>query len=70
MKGSAGISPSADGLAVWAETGVVLADEFRDGNVPAQMEPLNAARRLLPRCRRWWRRIIFAVTRPAMKRGW
>jgi len=32
-------------LAVWAETGVVLADEFRDGNVPAQMEPLNAAQR-------------------------
>jgi hypothetical protein len=32
-------------LAVWAETGVVLADEFRDGNVPAQMEPLNAAKR-------------------------
>jgi hypothetical protein len=32
-------------LAVWAGIGVVLADEFRDGNVPAQMEPLNAARR-------------------------
>ena len=32
-------------LAVWAETGAVLADEFRDGNVPAQMEPLNAAQR-------------------------
>ena len=31
-------------LAVWAETSVVLADEFRDGNVPAQMEPLNVAR--------------------------
>lgn len=27
-------------LAVWAETNVVLADQFRDGNVPAQMEPL------------------------------
>ena len=26
-------------LAVWAETGLVLADQFRDGNVPAQMEP-------------------------------
>src|ERR1019366_7701709 len=30
-------------LAVWAETGLVLADEFRDGNVPAMMEPLNVA---------------------------
>jgi hypothetical protein len=31
-------------LAVWAETGLVLADQFRDGNVPAQMEPLEVAR--------------------------
>jgi hypothetical protein len=30
-------------LAVWAETGLVLADQFRDGNVPAMMEPLNVA---------------------------
>lgn len=27
-------------LAVWVDTGLVLADQFRDGNVPAQMEPL------------------------------
>lgn len=32
-------------LAVWAETGLVLADQFRDGNVPAQMEPLEVAKR-------------------------
>ena len=32
-------------LAVWAEMGLVLADQFRDGNVPAQMEPLEVARR-------------------------
>ena len=32
-------------LAVWAETGLVLADQFRDGNVPAQMEPLAGAQR-------------------------
>ncbi len=32
-------------LAVWAETGLVRADQFRDGNVPAQMEPLEVARR-------------------------
>ena len=31
-------------LAVWAETEVVLADQFRDGNVPAQMEPLPVAK--------------------------
>src|SRR5260370_10493779 len=30
-------------LAVWAEMDVVLADEFRDGNVPAQMAPLTVA---------------------------
>jgi hypothetical protein len=33
-------------LAVWAEMDVVLADEFRDGNVPAQM-----AKRLDPASR-------------------
>lgn len=31
-------------LAVWAELNVVLADEFRDGNVPAMMEPLHVAK--------------------------
>lgn len=31
-------------LAVWAEMDVVLADEFRDGNVPAQMAPLTVAK--------------------------
>jgi hypothetical protein len=31
-------------LAVWAETNLVLADEFRDGNVPAMMEPLTVAK--------------------------
>jgi Transposase DDE domain group 1 len=30
-------------LAVWAETNLVLADQFRDGNVPAIMEPLQVA---------------------------
>ncbi|MGO8787328.1 MAG: hypothetical protein ACLQVL_08090 [Terriglobia bacterium] len=32
-------------LAVWAETGQVLADQFRDGNVPAQRAPLEVAQR-------------------------
>ena len=32
-------------LAVWAEMDVVLADEFRDSNVPAMMAPLAVAKR-------------------------
>jgi hypothetical protein len=32
-------------LAVWAETGLILADQFRDGNVPSMMDPLRVARR-------------------------
>jgi hypothetical protein len=32
-------------LVLWAEEDLVVADEFRDGNVPAGMQPLNAARR-------------------------
>jgi hypothetical protein len=40
-EGECGYQPM---LAVWAEMGVVLADEFRDGNVPGLMEPLNAAK--------------------------
>jgi len=32
-------------LAVWAEMNLIVCDQFRDGNVPAQQEPLEAARR-------------------------
>ena len=32
-------------LALWAEMNLVVADEFRDGNVPAQQQPLAVARR-------------------------
>jgi hypothetical protein len=32
-------------VAVWAEADLVLADEFRDGNVPAHQEPLGCAQR-------------------------
>ena len=32
-------------LAVWAEMNAVLADEFRDGNVPAMMDLLDVAKR-------------------------
>jgi len=41
-KGERGYQPM---LALWAEMNLVLADEFRDGNVPAQMAPLRVARR-------------------------
>ncbi len=30
-------------MALWAEADLVLADEFRDGNVPAHQEPVNCA---------------------------
>ena len=32
-------------MAVWAEMNVVLAEEFRDGNVPAMMAPLAVAQK-------------------------
>lgn len=41
-KGIKGYQPM---VATWAEADLVLADEFRDGNVPAQMAPLNCAKR-------------------------
>ncbi len=41
-KGGRGYQPT---LAVWAEEDLVLADEFRDGNVPAGMKPLRVAKR-------------------------
>ena len=40
-EGSRGYQPM---LAVWAETNVILADELRDGNVPALQDPLNVAK--------------------------
>ena len=41
-QGASGYQPM---LALWAEMNLVLADEFRDGNVTAQKEPLRVARR-------------------------
>jgi hypothetical protein len=40
--GGSGYQPM---LALWVEMNLVLADEFRDGNVPAQKEPLRVALR-------------------------
>jgi len=41
-KGGRGYQPS---YMVWAETGLVVADEFRDGNVPAGMQNLQLVRK-------------------------
>jgi len=41
-EGSTGYQPL---LALWAEMNVVVADEFRDGNVPAQQAPLPVTQR-------------------------
>jgi hypothetical protein len=38
-----GIKGYQPAVAVWAEADLVLADEFRDGNVPAGMDPLRLA---------------------------
>ena len=40
-EGSTGYQPM---LALWAEMDLIVADEFRDGNVPAMREPLRVAR--------------------------
>ena len=40
-EGTRGYQPM---LAVWAETELILADEFRDGNVPALSSPLTCAK--------------------------
>jgi len=41
-QGGCGYQPM---LALWAEMNAIVADEFRDGNVPALQEPLRVARR-------------------------
>jgi hypothetical protein len=41
-EGGSGYQPM---VALWAELNVVVAEEFRDGNVPAQKDPLRVAQR-------------------------
>jgi Transposase DDE domain group 1 len=41
-EGGSGYQPM---VALWAEMNVVVADEFRDGNVPAQKDPLGVTQR-------------------------
>lgn len=43
-KGGKGYQPM---LAVWAEADVVIAQEFRDGNVPARQSPLTCCKRAM-----------------------
>src|SRR5664279_4907465 len=50
-------------LALWAELNVVVADEFRDGNVPAQQAPLPVTQRGFRHCRRRLRNATFAGIR-------
>src|SRR5215472_1852148 len=56
--------------AVGAETGLVLADQFRDGNVPAPREPLEVAKRALAERGEaillWWR---FGLSRKRVGEG-
>jgi hypothetical protein len=42
--GERGYQPMLGHRGDWAEMDVVLADQFRDGNVPAMMEPLRVAK--------------------------
>lgn len=43
-KGGRGYQPTS---VVWSEADLIVADEFRDGNVPAGMNPLEVAKRAL-----------------------
>ena len=54
-------------LAVWAETNVVLADEFRDGNVPAMMDPLTVAQQAFAALPETVTTYYYRGIRPAMK---
>ena len=55
-------------LALWAEMNVVVADEFRDGNVPAQQALLPVAKRAFRALPETMRSAIFAGIRRATKR--
>lgn len=56
-------------LAVWAEMHVVLADEFRDGNVPAMMEPLTVAKKAFAALPRTVTRYYFRGDSACHERG-
>lgn len=55
-------------LALWAEMGVVLAEEFRDSNVPALKDPLRVAQRAFAALPESIQQRYFGGTRPATRR--
>lgn len=57
-------------LALWVEMDLALPDEFRDGNVPAHVEPLPMTRRPSRRCLGACGSILFAGTWPAGIGSW
>lgn len=63
-EGSHGYQPM---LALWAEINVVLADQFRDGNVPTIQQPLSVARRAFAALPETVRERYFRGMRPATK---
>ena len=54
-------------LAVWAEVDLIVADEFRDGNVPAIMKPLTVAKRAFAALPETVETFTTEATRPAKK---
>lgn len=57
-------------LSLWVEMDLALADEFRNGNVPAHVELLPIARGPSRRCLEACGSIVFARRRPAGIGGW
>jgi len=54
-------------LALWAEMNVIVADQFRDGNVPALQQPLAVAQRAFQSCRKASASITSEETRLVMR---
>lgn len=55
-EGTRGFQPL---VAVWAEQDLIVADEFRDGNVPAGKDPLSSVQRAFQTLPPWVRRRYF-----------
>lgn len=57
-------------MALWVEMDSALSDDFREGNVPAHVEPLPMTRRPSRRCLEACGSILFARRRPAGIGSW
>src|ERR1035438_31255 len=57
-------------LAVWAETNVVVADEYHDGNVPAILDPLSLVKRCFSALPETVSTFSIAATRRATSVTW